>query len=273
MRLVSICPSNTELATYAGLADHLVGVDNYSDWPSDKLTNLERVGPDLNINMEKVEALNPDLVLASETVPGMEKNIKELKKRGLPYVIVPTPKTLSDIGSQLIWIGEKTGYKEKSLKAHKTFNYWINYYKGLSDSVEEKKTIYWEWWAKPIFTPGHSNWLTEMSELAGGTNIFADHPQSSVKTTWEDVYKRNPDVMAIIWVGVHKEKVNRKVLEKRPDWQSLKASTSNNVYILDEPFFCRPSPRLLIGLMQIANILHPHIYPTFAEGVDPMFTD
>ena len=34
MKLVSICPSNTELLAYLGLVDQLVAVDDFSDWPS-----------------------------------------------------------------------------------------------------------------------------------------------------------------------------------------------------------------------------------------------
>lgn len=79
MRIISICPSNTELVGYLGLKNNLVGVDNYSDWP-EVVNSLPRVGPDLEIDMDKVEQLQPDIVLASLTVPGMERNIEELEK-------------------------------------------------------------------------------------------------------------------------------------------------------------------------------------------------
>lgn len=75
MRLISICPSNTELVAYLGLTDQLVGVDDYSDWPS-TVKDLPQLGPDLSINMDALEALQPDLVLASLSVPGMEKTLR-----------------------------------------------------------------------------------------------------------------------------------------------------------------------------------------------------
>ncbi|WP_280770976.1 cobalamin-binding protein [Salipaludibacillus daqingensis] len=270
MKLVSICPSNTELAVYAGLGDYLIGVDDYSDWPENTLKGLPRLGPDLSIDINKVAALKPDLVLASQTVPGMEKNIEGLKEQGIPYVIVPNPKTFSDIGKQLLWLGEETGKRETGLVAHDRFYYWLEKYKKLSEQVTEHKTVYWEWWGKPVFTPGKQNWLTEMTELAGGKNIFSDYEQASVKTDWEDVYNRDPDVIGVIWVGVHKEKVKPKVIKKRPQWEEMRAIVNGELHILDEPYFCRPSPRLLIGLMQIAAILHPNIYPAYSEGFDPM---
>src|SRR5262245_32085204 len=69
VRVVSLTCSNTEIVCALGLADCLVGVDNHSDYPVEVVTRLPRVGPDLDIDVERVAALEPDLVLASLTVP------------------------------------------------------------------------------------------------------------------------------------------------------------------------------------------------------------
>jgi iron complex transport system substrate-binding protein len=269
MRLISICPSNTELVAYLGLTSSLVGVDNYSDWPAE-IQTLPRLGSDLNIDMDKVEALKPDLVLASLSVPGMERNIEELKKRQIPYVIVPNPKSLTEVGESLLFVGEVTNTSDKANQLFKKYNTILEKYQALSKQVQNPITLYWEWWAKPIFTPGASNWLTEISNLAGGRNVFEDMAQASVKTDWEEIVRRNPDVICVIWVGVQKENVNPKVILKRPGAEQMEAIKNNQLFILEEPLFCRPSPRLLIGLSKIASILHPAIYPQFNEDKDPL---
>ena len=51
MRLVSICPSNTEIACAVGLGAHLGGLDRSSDWPPE-VDALPRVGPDLTVDIE-----------------------------------------------------------------------------------------------------------------------------------------------------------------------------------------------------------------------------
>ena len=74
MRLVSLCPSNTEILFALGLGPKVVGVDDWSDWP-EEAKDLPRVGGDLNADLDRVAGLRPDLVLASLSVPGMERNI------------------------------------------------------------------------------------------------------------------------------------------------------------------------------------------------------
>jgi iron complex transport system substrate-binding protein len=267
MRIVSICPSNTELAAYLGLTTSLVGVDDYSDWPAE-VHSLPRLGPDLDINMDLVESLKPDLVLASLSVPGMEKNIERLEERGLPYHIF-NPNSLEEIAVDLITLGKLTDLEERAKKSAADFLQLIEEYRTISETIEHRPSLYWEWWPKPVFTPGGKNWLTEISRLAGAENCYAHIDEASVQSDWDAVRDRKPDHVCLVWVGIQTDKVKPELLWRRPDWGEMQALQSNHVHVLDEPFFCRPSPRLLIGLKKIAAILHPTHYPAF-EPDDPL---
>src|SRR5258708_7884509 len=63
-RIVSIAPSNTEILHALGLGRRIVGVDRWSDYPPGVL-RLPRVGSDLRVDVERVTALEPELVVAS----------------------------------------------------------------------------------------------------------------------------------------------------------------------------------------------------------------
>lgn len=269
MRLVSICPSNTELAAYLGLTRQLVGIDDFSDWP-EEINHLPRVGPDLNIDMDKVEELKPDLVLASLSVPGMEKNIEELKKRNLPYIVI-NPHSIYEIRDSMIQLAEATDVKERGVQLANRFNNIIEQYKNLSKTVE-RKSLYWEWWPKPVFTPGKKNWLTDVSELAGGKNVFATNDVASLQTTWDDVYERNPDYICLSWVGVKQDKVDPNSLKTRPNWENLNAMKNNHILVLEESLYCRPSPRIIEGLAKLATLLHRDVFPPY-DGQDPLMKD
>jgi iron complex transport system substrate-binding protein len=268
MRIISICPSNTELLHYLGLIDQLIAVDDFSDWPK-SVQSLPRLGPDLSINMDKVEQLKPDLVLASLSVPGMERNVDELQKRRIPHIVL-NPNSLDEIAEDLITVGKYTNRnKEASLVVAK-YKQFINKYDQISSSISSSKpTLYWEWWPKPVFTPGSLNWLTPISKLAGASNLFEDVELASVQTDWDDVLQRNPNHICLAWVGVRADKVNPSLIEKRPGWTSLEAVNNNKIHILEEALYCRPSPRLLLGLKKLASIVHPDHFP-MNDGLDPL---
>ncbi len=116
--------------------------------------------------------------------------------------------------------------------------------------------LYWEWWPKPVFTPGSINWLTEVSEAAGGENVFKDVELASVQTDWDDIKSRNPDYICVAWVGVRKQKVKKELIKNRPGWEELDAVKKDRILILEEELYCRPSPRLLDGLEKLHHLIH-----------------
>ena len=157
------------------------------------------LGPDLSIDMDKVESLKPDLVLASLSVPGMEKNIAELEKRKIPHIVLD-PQSLEDIADDLLTVGQNVELKKKHKIVHAEYLAFIDEMKKRASTVTNTPTLYWEWWPKPIFTPGRINWLTEISTIAGGLNEFRDVELASVQTDWEDVLRETPTIY--FWHGL-----------------------------------------------------------------------
>lgn len=258
MRLVSICPSNTELVAYLGLTDQLVGVDDFSDWPI-SIQSLPKLGPDLSIDMDALENLQPDLVLASLSVPGMEKNIEALQERGIPHIIF-NANSLQEIADDLLTLGKACGVEEYAKQISQDFLYFVEQLHTIAQSIHNKPTLYWEWWPNPIFTPGKTNWITEICAIAGGQNVFADVELASVQTEWADVIKRQPDYIFLAWVGVAFERIQPKLVLKRPQAKELSAVKQGQLHVMEEWLYCRPSPRLVEGALKLAKLLHPEIY-------------
>jgi iron complex transport system substrate-binding protein len=239
---------------YLGLTHLLVAVDDFSDWPI-AINDLPKIGPDLSINMELVEKLGPDLVLASLSVPGMERNVEELVKRGIPHIVL-NPQSLDDIESDLLLVAETLGVPEKGKIASNHFRNRLDLIIQKSSTVKSKPTLYWEWWPKPIFTPGKINWLTEISEAAGAINIFSDIELASVQTDWQDVLNRKPNYICLAWVGVNRKKIQKSIVTKRPGYKNLDFNDDSKILILEEELYCRPSPRLLEGLEKLFHLIH-----------------
>jgi len=249
VRIVSLTCSNTEIVCALGAADLLVGVDDHSDFPVDVVAALPRVGPDLQIDPERVAALEPDLVLASLTVPGHEKVVDSLEARGLPW-IAPAPERLADVYADIRDIAGRLGLEARGEAL-------VEQMQAAMPPVETtaRPRILVEWWPKPVIVPGRRSWVTDVIELAGGPNPAGDWPVLSSPITDDQAVELAPDAAVIAWCGVPFEKYRPDVVLRRTAWQPLPALANDQVHTVPEAFLGRPGPRLVDGYRALRDIV------------------
>lgn len=258
-RIVSLCPSNTELTHALGLLPRLVGVDDWSDWP-EGIASLPRVGPDLAVDMARVAALRPDLVLASLSVPGMERNVTQLREWGLPHLTLD-PHRIADVWENLREVGRAAGVSQRAEAVVEGLQDRVRRVEAITKRVSKRPRIYWEWWPKPLFAPGGRNWLTELSRLAGAESVTAGTDADCARPHPDEIREADPDWILLAWTGVARDKVRPEVLRRRSGWSELRAMREGRVLVLEEGMYCRPSPRLIDGLEALAARLHPELFP------------
>ena len=91
-RIVSLAPSNTEILFALGLADKVVGVTDYCNYPPEA-KEKPSIGGFSTPNIEKVIALSPDLILATST--HQKQVIPQLEAKGMtvrPWLPRPSMK-------------------------------------------------------------------------------------------------------------------------------------------------------------------------------------
>lgn len=252
MRIVSLTCSNTEIVCALGCADYLVGVDDHSDFPVDVVARCTKVGPDLTVDVDAIAALNPDMVLASLTVPGHEHNIARLQAAGLPY-LVTDPKSLSDIEHDIRTIGACLGVSGRAENLVQQFRPQLA--PPVRPSTDFKPSILIQWWPKPVIAPGRNSWAQDLIVAAGGTNVLGDEHCESRPMTDEEVATCNPDVIVIAWCGVKLEKYRPDVVYRNPAFSQVSAIQKQQVFCISEAYLGRPSPRLVEGLQQLRTII------------------
>jgi iron complex transport system substrate-binding protein len=249
LRVVSLTCSNTEIVCALGCADLLVGVDNHSDYPVEVVTRLPRVGPDLDIDVARVAALKPDLVLASLTVPGHERVIERLARAKLPF-LAPEPTSLADVFADVRAIGAALSVPERAeaLAAELA--------RALAISAPPTGLrLLIEWWPKPVIAPGRESWANELVTLAGAINPLGDRRIKSQPLSEADAAALAPDISVIAWCGVRLEKYRREVVLRRPSWQKLELVRRGHVYAVTEAWLGRPGPRLVLGARALSRIV------------------
>lgn len=249
MRVVSLACSNTEIVCALGCAAMLVAVDNHSDRPADVLANLPRVGPDLQIDVANVAALEPDLVLASSTVPGHEKVIAALAEAALPYRVL-APQRLEDIYRDIAQIADWLQVPQAGAALIAELRHQLR----PMPAPRRRPRLLLQWWNRPTIAPGQQSWVNDLMEAAGGRNALQE-ACSSRPLSDEEVVALEPDAIIISWCGVNPEKYRPEVIYRNPRWQQLLALQQRRVYCVPEAFVGRPSPGLATGFRQLAAIV------------------
>lgn len=248
-RLVSIAPSNAEIVGALGAVDMLVGAESSSDYPPE-VRFLPRLGPDLHVDMERLAALEPDLVLASLTVPGMERNIAALERSGVPYLVL-APLNLEEICRDVDRVGRALGRQAQAREVVAGMRASIAHLQDARDT-KSPVPVYLEWWPKPMFTPGAGCWSNELIELAGGVNVFRHIPRQSAEIATSELVAADPRIIFVSWCGVPFEKLDPKRVLNRPGLQGVRAVQERRVYPIDEAFLGRPGPRVIEGIRAMA---------------------
>lgn len=240
-RLVTLAPSCAETVDALGCFDRVVACEDSSDHPPE-VERCERLGPDLGPDLDRIAALNPDLVVSSLTVPGMERNVTGLAARGVPQW-VSAPRSLGDVQSELLALAAALGVPERGEQVVARMQAQMRELEGRRRNAPVR--VYLEWWPRPMFTPGKDCYSNELIALAGGVNVFGERAGSSLQIEPDELLQAAPDICFVSWCGVKEAKLDPSNLIERPGLERLDAARQGRVFALDEAFSGRPGPRML----------------------------
>ncbi len=252
MRIVSLACSNTEILAALGAAELLVGVDAHSDHPASALKGLPRVGPDLEIDVEAVARLEPDLVLASLTVPGHETVVEGIEARGLP-VLTLEPLSLEEVPQNVRTMADRIGRPEAGEALARRLEREL--VRSGPPPGPDAPSVLVEWWPGPVIAPGRQSWVQGLLEVAGARNPLEADDRPSRPLTPEEVAELAPDALVMSWCGVAPERYRPDVLYRTPEWAELPAIRNGRVFHIPEAWLGRPGPRLLEGLAALRRVV------------------
>ncbi len=249
--IVSLAPSNTEILFALGLGDLVQGVTAHCNYPPE-IKDKATVGGYMDLSLEKIISLKPDLVLATSYQDGTVASLRELK---IPVVVLDAT-TMSGVADCIKAAGTLTGRSREAQRLTAEMTRELNSIRDRVSSIpdaERPRVLYLAWDA-PILTVGPDTLLHDMITLAGGRNIAAAAREPYPIYSIEMVIVENPDVILIPRV---QSSLDLKLLRSLPAWRNVKAVREGRVYLLDDDLVSRPGPRAVQGLRQIAEDLHP----------------
>ncbi|RII00399.1 cobalamin-binding protein [candidate division NPL-UPA2 bacterium Unc8] len=250
-RIVSLAPSNTEILFALGLGNKVVGVTEFCNYPETAL-DIEKVGGWLPFDLERVVALEPDLVLAAALHE--RKGIPALERVDIT-VFALVPKTLNEVLSNITLVGEITGKSEKAIRLVTDLEDRIRAIteKTMTLTDEQRPRVLYIVWHDPLLVAGSGTFADDLINKAGGKNIAYDLTQWA-GIDLETVIARNPQLI----IAPHRAAGVKDKL--RLGLGVTDAFRENRVYLVEEDLFDRPGPRLVDALEELTKFIHPELF-------------
>lgn len=179
-RIVALAPHIVELLFEIGAEDTLLAASDYSDYPQ-AARALPRVGNHQRLQIEKIAALQPDVILAWRGGSPMA-DVQKLQSLGLE-VAFSDIKTLADIAKELRWLGRLTGHSDEAQAAAQAIESKLHH---LSSQQPQKPlSVFYELWHQPLTTVAKGSWPQHILQHCGAQNPFAEsdspYPQVNIE--------------------------------------------------------------------------------------------
>jgi iron complex transport system substrate-binding protein len=255
-RIISLSPSCSEILGALNLQSKVVGVDANTNYPAALAAKKKISDLSGNYNVEQIVALKPDLVLSSN---GLTKDVdSQLTRLNITVADLPGA-NISQTMTQIQSIGTLTHTATTAQSIVQQMKQQIvqiqNAVKGtvaptvlmeIDDSTPGKPYVF-----------GGGSFGDDLLQYADATNIFHSNTTGGgfPQVTDESVIADNPQY--IVLTEDPKYGGDPSVVYKRPNWGSIAAVKSHQVYHINSDILQRPDPRIVEGLRCLAQVVHP----------------
>ena len=238
-RIVSLAPHATEMLFAAGAGKAVVGAVAHSDYPL-AARDVARVGDAASLDLERIAALAPDLVVAwPYTAP---PQLAALRAQKVP-VFVSDPRTIAGIADDIEKLGTLAGTSSTAAAAAGAMRSELAKlavkYRGA-----KRVRVFYEVWNEPLYTMGGRHLISEAIGVCGGDNVFASLSIPAPSVTVEAVVAAAPDVI----VGGDDHGKRPPWLDDWKRWPSIPAVRDGNLVGADGDLLHRPGPRFVEGV-------------------------
>lgn len=244
-RVISMAPHVTELLFAAGAGSKIVGAVDYSDYP-EAAKAIPRVGSNREVDMERVLALKPDLIVVWRH-GSSERQIDMLRKLGIPlYHSEPTK--LESIADNVAAMGKLMGTEAVADAAAGDLRRRLAALRAKY-TARPAVRVFYQVWDKPLYTLNGAHIVSDALRLCGGENVFASQKTTAPVVSVESVLQENPEA---VFSTAEKEQGGAAMWRKYPQ---LKATKQDNLFTIDGHLVNRAGPRMIAGTESLCEKL------------------
>lgn len=191
MRIVSTVPSQTELLYDLGLGDRVIGITAYCVHPPDWLQEKAIIGGTKNLQIEKIKALKPDLIIGNKE-ENIKEQIEELAK-DIP-VWLSDVKTLEDAVEMIEAVGQMCRKEAEAIKVNREIQYWRE---KIRTKIKPSRTAAYFIWKDPFMLAGPDTFINAMLQEAGFQNIIEQSEPRYPQVVLDELKQLKPEVILL----------------------------------------------------------------------------
>ena len=260
-RVISLAPASTQIVADLGLLDKLVGVDNTSQFYVDGVSELPQFDM-MAVDIERIAALEPDLVLTSGMSYLDGNPFALLTQMGLCVVDIPSSASIADVKEDVLFTAALFGMEKEGQQLVDGMQNTIDEIAAIGATITDKKSVLFEIACLPyIYSFGSGTFLHEMIEIIGAENVLGEMI-SWVAVNEEDAVASNPDVI-LTNVNYIEDSVGE--ILSRAGWEAVTAVANRAVYYIDNGTSSLPNHHITDALIEMAVAVYPEEYAAFAE--------
>lgn len=249
-RIVSLIPATTEILFALGAGDRVVGRTKWDGWPPEAL-RVPDLGDGIRPSVETVIDARPDLVILYASGDNRDA-ARALRATGIDVISLRID-SIAEFERAAIMLGDAVGEPARARTVVDSVRATLDRVRRAT-SGRPRPTIFMLAWETPLMTIGAGSFLSELVEIAGGQNVFADLEGPSPQVSFEEVLRRDPQFI----LGRPETAGNLSSIER---WRGLPAVREGRVLVMDTVLVGRPGVRLGEAAVSIARLLHPGIIP------------
>lgn len=241
-RIVCLTEETTETLYLLGEQDRIVGISGFTVRPPEARREKPRVSAFLSAKMDKLLALQPDLVLGFSDIQA--DIAAELVRHGVEVHIF-NHRSVAEILRMIRMLGGMLGCQAKAEALAGELEAGLETLRRAAAALPRRPKVYFEEWDDPQISG--IAWVSELVAIAGGEDVFpelAREPLAKNRIIADpaEVPRRAPDIMFGSWCG---KKFRSDKVRARPGWEAVPAVRAGELHEIKSSIILQPGPAAL----------------------------
>jgi len=244
-RIVSLTPSITESLYILGEKENVVGITTFCRRISKK---QKVVGTYLEVNVEEIVKLRPDIVFVSKE--GFKKEaVDKLMMLGINVVVLDPVNSYDELKKQFLTIAKNLDKEKIAEKIIKEYERKIDKIKKSNKILGKKVLCVLS--TQPIFVASEKSYIGEIIKYTGAENVIKSdirYPQVDI----EEILKLKPDVIILPSMGIQEKQAKKFFLR----YKEIPAVRNNKIFVLPSNILCQPTIKnFFVAINEISKLL------------------